>query len=243
MKILASCFGEVLFWWTLGVGTTLLHTFWKHKNNDHPARPPPPPAALSSSIEPPRRKKQPNYNAKIILIGGADAGKSSLQVSMTRNRFSADECTIGAAFTVKKLTVGFSTVNLQFWDTAGRERFRTLPPMYYRRSHVAFVCFDLSNSASVEQARIWYEDMTRCLGPDPDPIPFVVCVGCKADLERTVPPESIARLREALKGAPFFVTSARTGEGISELTAYLGARFLEANPELHSLDATGDEQE
>ena len=37
------------------------------------------------------------------------------------------------------------TIRLQLWDTAGQERFRSLIPSYIRDSHVAVICYDITN--------------------------------------------------------------------------------------------------
>jgi Ras-related protein Rab-7A len=59
---------------------------------------------------------------KIILLGEAGVGKTSLMNQFVNRRWSAQyRITIGADFLVKELVVGGDLCHLQIWDTAGAE--------------------------------------------------------------------------------------------------------------------------
>lgn len=55
------------------------------------------------------------------------------------------EPTIGAAFFTQTLSLSEATVKFDKWDTAGRERYHSLAPMYYRGAAAAVVVYDISN--------------------------------------------------------------------------------------------------
>ena len=70
---------------------------------------------------------------KLVLLGEASVGKSSLVLRFARGQFiSSHEPTIGAAFLTQTLDLDDHTVKFEIWDTAGQERYHSLAPMYYR---------------------------------------------------------------------------------------------------------------
>ena len=61
---------------------------------------------------------------KIIVLGAANVGKSSVLRRYTAEKFSETRRpTIGADFSTKKIRVEDTEVVIQIWDTAGQERF------------------------------------------------------------------------------------------------------------------------
>ena len=70
---------------------------------------------------------------KILLIGDAGVGKSSILLRFTDDAFEEHlASTIGVDFKVKTVHMRGKTLKLTIWDTAGQERFRTLTSSYYR---------------------------------------------------------------------------------------------------------------
>ena len=105
--------------------------------------------------------------AKVVLLGAAGVGKSSLL-----KRFLDPDCsltnvtsTIGASFSTKTIYDHntHTTLRLQIWDTAGQERFKAMSRMYYRNAHAAILCYDVTNQKSWEEMKEWLEEMrTNC---------------------------------------------------------------------------------
>ena len=74
------------------------------------------------------------YQFRIILIGDAGVGKSSLLRSFTDGTFfEYSDPTVGVDFFSRVIKVqDGSPIKLQLWDTAGHERFRSITRSYYR---------------------------------------------------------------------------------------------------------------
>ncbi|KAK8336004.1 hypothetical protein V6Z12_A09G091500 [Gossypium hirsutum] len=99
-------------------------------------------------------------NAKIVLLGDVGTGKSSLVLRFVRGQFvEFQESTIGAAFFSQTLAVDDATVKFEIWDTAGKERYHSLAPMYYRGAAAAIIVYDITNLASFERAKRWIEEL------------------------------------------------------------------------------------
>ena len=96
---------------------------------------------------------------KILLIGDAGVGKSSILLRFTDDAFEEHlASTIGVDFKVKTVTIGGSTVKLTIWDTAGQERFRTLTSSYYRGCHGVILTYDVNDRQTFTNLKQWLEE-------------------------------------------------------------------------------------
>lgn len=83
-----------------------------------------------------------NINYKIVLLGDASVGKTSIAERFLKNVYDEKKTsTIGAAFCCLKI----DNIKLNIWDTAGQERFSSIVPFYLRDAMVIMLVFDLSN--------------------------------------------------------------------------------------------------
>lgn len=165
---------------------------------------------------------------KIVVIGETQVGKTCLLRRLYANTFTSGiPQTIGAAFQNFNIQTSKGKVELQLWDTAGQEKFRSLTPMYYRLAAFAIICFDLSNRASFDSLDSWYTDIIE---KGPHRIQFAI-VGNKKDVaERQVTFEQGFDYAES-HGAAFYVeTSALTGEGVKELFIKVAEHCQTKNP-------------
>ncbi|GAB7339688.1 hypothetical protein MBLNU457_6264t1 [Dothideomycetes sp. NU457] len=122
---------------------------------------------------------KPSSSVKLVLLGEAAVGKSSLVLRFVNNDFQPNkEPTIGAAFLTKKISLPSRTIKFEIWDTAGQERFASLAPMYYRNAQAALVVYDLTKPSSLVKARHWVAELQRQASPG---IVIALC-GNKADL-------------------------------------------------------------
>ncbi|GMF40754.1 unnamed protein product [[Candida] boidinii] len=99
-------------------------------------------------------------SVKLVLLGEAAVGKSSLVLRFVSNDFQENkEPTIGAAFLTQRCTIGDKIIKFEIWDTAGQERFASLAPMYYRNAQAALVVYDITKPASFIKARHWVKEL------------------------------------------------------------------------------------
>ncbi|KAF2198184.1 ras-domain-containing protein [Delitschia confertaspora ATCC 74209] len=122
---------------------------------------------------------KPSSSVKLVLLGEAAVGKSSLVMRFVNNDFQENkEPTIGAAFLTQKCTLPSRTIKFEIWDTAGQERFASLAPMYYRNAQAALVVYDITKSSSLTKAQHWVAELQRQASPGI----VIALVGNKADL-------------------------------------------------------------
>ena len=181
---------------------------------------------------------------KVIVLGAAGVGKTSLLVRAIDNTFAEQPSTIGVDYVAVDvaLTSALPPVRLALWDTAGQERYAALVRTYAR--HVDGVLFvyaldDESSRAAVDKqlsgADWLVVDDTR------EVIAFLV--GTKADVPHAAELVERAHAYAAAhpKLARAFECSAKDGRNVERVFVEL-ARALTGVPRAlrrHSLTALG----
>ena len=72
-------------------------------------------------------------------------------------------------------------IQLQIWDTAGQESFRSIIRIFYKGSHAVVLCYDICSAESYESARQWKEEIENNADRDV----LVYLIGNRADLGDT----------------------------------------------------------
>jgi len=168
-------------------------------------------------------------SVKLVLLGEAAVGKSSLVLRFVSNDFQENkEPTIGAAFLTQKCTIDNRVIKYEIWDTAGQERFASLAPMYYRGAQAALVVYDITKPASFIKARHWVKELHEQANKDI----VIALVGNKLDLVnddadlRKVSIEEGQNLAQE-QGLLFFETSAKTSHNVNEVFVAIGNKIPE----------------
>jgi len=153
---------------------------------------------------------------KILLIGDAGVGKSSILVRYVNDTFTEGvEPATGIDSLVKYIDVDGKRYKLQIWDTAGQERFRTITSSYYRGAHAVIVVYDVCDHTSFENCRRWIGEIDRYAS---DGEAQKMLCGTKIDMDskRTVSTQDGQEMSDQLH-IPFCETSAKTRQNIDEL--------------------------
>eukprot|EP00523_Entomoneis_sp_CCMP467_P007422 CAMPEP_0168735814 /NCGR_PEP_ID=MMETSP0724-20121128/9535_1 /TAXON_ID=265536 /ORGANISM="Amphiprora sp., Strain CCMP467" /LENGTH=215 /DNA_ID=CAMNT_0008782985 /DNA_START=29 /DNA_END=676 /DNA_ORIENTATION=- len=171
-----------------------------------------------------------DYLFKVLIIGDASVGKSSMLLRFTDDSFDEHiQSTIGVDFKVKHLQVEDKKVKLTIWDTAGQERFRTLTSSYYRGAHGVVLVYDVTRTDSFENLEQWLKEV-EMYSPGGGESVVKLLVGNKCDLERQVPVERADAWARA-QGMLFLEASAKTRLGIRQVFMEVVKKMLE-NPEI-----------
>merc|ERR1712226_551988 len=163
-----------------------------------------------------------DYLFKLLIIGDAGVGKSSLLLRFADNTFtSAYINTIGVDFKIRTVTVEDKVIKLQIWDTAGQERFRTITATYYRGTHGVIVVYDVTDRDSFENVRRWMTEIdNNCDGGDNSV--NRVLVGNKSDLvnDTKISREEAESFASGM-GVQHFLTSAKSISSVNEMFQHL----------------------
>ena len=167
---------------------------------------------------------------KVLLIGDAGVGKSSLLLRYTEDKFDeALGSTIGVDFKVKTVEADGKRVKLTLWDTAGQERFRTLTSSYYRGAQGVVLVYDVTRRATFDDLQRWLEEVDA-YAPGGGEEVVKLLVGNKIDRDGVVPrTEAAAWARR--RGMLFVETSAKAAVGVTQAFCEVVNKILE-NPVL-----------
>jgi len=154
------------------------------------------------------------YRIKVIIIGEAGVGKTSLVKKFVSGRFTSDyRVSIGANLFVKELILNSDVdVSIQIWDIAGQEKWVKMRHLYYRGAHGALIVGDLTRGNTFEQLKeFWNPDLKKFCGD----IPKILVVN-KVDLEPIVSNSDIEKLAQNINVKATISTSAKNGQNVEE---------------------------
>lgn len=169
----------------------------------------------------------PDLLFKAIVIGDAGVGKSCILHRAVTNEFKDEyEVTIGAEFSSLVVKIRDKVVQLQVWDTAGQENFRSMIRVFYKNSHAAFLVYDLTRRSTFEKLGDWIADVRANALPNVK----MMLVGNQKDREsnREVTVETATDFVTKNDIIDFRETSAKTGEGVINIFVKMAkALYLE----------------
>ncbi|KAJ4791616.1 Ras-related small GTP-binding family protein [Rhynchospora pubera] len=97
------------------------------------------------------------------------------------------------------------TIKLQIWDTAGRERFRTITGSYYRGAHGIIIVYDVTDQESFNNVKQWLNEIDRHASDSVNKL----LVGNKCDLTAN-------KAFADEMGIPFMETSAKNATNVEQ---------------------------
>ena len=163
---------------------------------------------------------------KVLLIGPAAVGKTSLLMRFVQNKFKETyEYTMGVDYLSKEIEFGKNNrARLTIYDIGGQERFRFLRDTFYHGANGALIMFDLTRAHTFEDIKDWIFELRKLAG---ESIPFIL-IGNKRDLiaevGRVIDTEEIHEFSEK-EGCIYIETSAKTGENVERAFEELGLRM------------------
>lgn len=135
------------------------------------------------------------HTLKIIVVGDAGVGKSSLIHQLTHHKFNEKVLpTLGVDFSAKNLpAVDDSVIRLHLWDVAGQERYRCLSRAYLKGCQACVVVFDATRKDTFKHVEVWKKDIDTKCGPIPS-----LLLGNKNDLQYDISQRELQRVSDFL---------------------------------------------
>ncbi|KAL0482870.1 Ras-related protein Sec [Acrasis kona] len=154
-----------------------------------------------------------DYVCKIVVVGDAGCGKSSMLMRYIDSEFHTDMLTtIGVDFKLKTMEVEGKIIKVQFWDTAGQERFKSIVSGYYRGADGVLVTYDVTNNSFYNVPR-WLNEIHQGSGRDTKIM--LVATKCDDVYNRVIDRQKGEELA-ARHNIPYIETSAKKNMNIDE---------------------------
>ena len=175
-------------------------------------------------------------SVKVVLLGEAGVGKTSIIHQFTYHTFDPD-CisSISAQFVSKTIDYqGYGAIKYDIWDTAGQERYRSMAKIFYKDAKVIVFVYDITSQPTFDGLKnYWYEQTkTNC---EKDAI--LAVVANKNDLygDQIVTDEEWQIFADEI-GAIFQSTSALSDSGIGKLFDHIGRKYIDSDYDYKDLD-------
>ena len=161
-------------------------------------------------------------NFKLIIIGDAGVGKSSILKRAVKNIFEESyQATIGFEFLLMHFQVNDLKIKFQIWDTCGQEMYRSLVQGFYHNTSLALLVYDINKKPTFESLDIWLKDLKQHTEQD---LPVFI-VGNKNDLDRNVTEEEAKEFNKVNNIVYFAECSAKRGYNVKEIF-FEAAKYL-----------------
>ena len=154
------------------------------------------------------------YNGNIILLGSSNVGKSNMMNQFLRGKFEeAYFATIGINCLDKLFIFDGKKVKINYYDTAGQERYNSLNLTLLRKADGVILVYDITSQESFRKIDFWIQELHN-KNKDSK---VLMLVGNKTDLdnEREVSFQQGEKKANEI-GCPFMETSAKTNHNIKE---------------------------
>ena len=152
---------------------------------------------------------------KLIMLGASGAGKTCILKRYNENVFidSKHKTTLGFDFITKTVERKGKKVELEIWDTAGQDQYRSVTKIYYKEAHGVILVYDITDKDSFSTLTYWLDDLEL----HGNKMEERIIIGNKIDKE-------IDRIVSSSKAKRFAVErkleliecSAKTGQGIPD---------------------------
>jgi len=173
-------------------------------------------------------------NYKLLLVGDANVGKSSLMQRFISKDVKLSDVyapTIGVDFKVHRMFLKERSINLQLWDSSGQAKFKSIVSSYFKGAAGAILVYDVTDKDSFKNLKLWLKDV-ETVAKD---VTFMV-VGNKIDCDasqRKVKKEK-ARSWALGQGFQYMEVSARSGLNVEEAFVSLVTTLLNRTIEKES---------
>ena len=155
----------------------------------------------------------------VAIVGAKSCGKTSLSLAFSLGSFHQNTKSLGVASLEKTCKWRGENVVVHIRDTAGEEKFESVPPIHYRNADAVIVCYDVTDTESFDRVQYWSDQAAGVVSEQS----FFFLAGCKSDLmDMTTVTTAVGR--EAANTffnnkaeVKFFETSAKTHMNIEEL--------------------------
>ena len=182
------------------------------------------------------KTKKLQQNIKVILLGEAGVGKTSIILRYVQNKFNPSQAsTFGATYLTKDIERGDNKYKLFVWDTTGQEKYHSVTKLFVQNANVVILVYSINDIDSFKALDYWRKTVKDMLGNN-----FILAiVGNKYDLidnmteeeeeKVCVPKEKVEEYAKEYDSLFKLVSAKEDGVGINGLFDMVVDEYLKKN--------------
>ena len=153
---------------------------------------------------------------KCLLLGHSATGKTTFYnwFRNDNNNFNINLSTVGVDYINLKAEVCGEKISLKLFDTAGQEKFSTIPNLTTRDAQGILLLYDITNDESFKKVSYWINEINEKNEKKPE----IILIGNKIDLyeDRVVAKTEATKLAES-KNIKYFECSGKLKLNVYEI--------------------------
>ena len=169
------------------------------------------------------------YKYKVILIGDSSVGKTSLIIRFCDDKFEGNAiATLGIDTRTKYVIRKDKKIELQIWDTAGQEKFKSLSKSCCNQMDGIVFVYDMGKNISFKNIRDWYVNLKDVV--DYNTVGLAL-VGNKCDIEQKEVDTSRGEEFASKHNMTFVEASAKNNINVNEIFTNLVDSLIKLDSE------------
>jgi len=184
--------------------------------------------------------EEPDYKYKITILGDEAVGKTCLIKKYVYDKFDdVYLLTLGTKTTKKSVTVKAHgkdkdreiDVKLVIWDIMGQREFSRAFSSFFAGSHAGILICDMTRKKTLRSLQNWIDDLFAITGQIP-----LIFVGNKNDIieGRAITEDELKAFADKYH-APYFLSSAKTGENVERFFYTVSKILLEKKAKVQGI--------
>ena len=136
------------------------------------------------------KTKEIQNNIKVILLGEAGVGKTSIILRYIQNKFNPSQTsTFGATYLIKDIERGNNKYKLYVWDTTGQEKYHSVTKLFVQNANIVILVYSINDINSFKALDYWRKTIKEMLGDN-----FILAIaGNKYDLINSMSEEEVEK--------------------------------------------------
>ena len=167
---------------------------------------------------------------KIILLGDAGVGKTSIISRYYKNEFDINSMSTGSSsFITKTVQKNDNTYKLNIWDTSGQERYRSVTKIFVQGANIVILVYAIDVKETFDIINYWHKIVIDIVEGEENII--LAVVGNKSDKfeEAVISEEDGQKLADEKKAIFKLVSAKDDPKGIFSLFDTLLDEYIKKN--------------